>query len=148
MPIGKDIYTQMSKKSGERKKRIEDIVSKRMKSGNSPIEPPKISQSKKNLTARTSSNSMHILELAGAGPRKISPNEGMPAVNGKSGDELVAKAVTKVLPKIKTMDPTAGAIKPTDTKKKEKSTSRKKSGRRCSSCNKVGHTKATCSSKS
>ena len=144
MPIGKKIYNQMSKKAGERKARIESLVRKRMSVGNKPIEPPTVEQFKKNMVARTKSNSVHILELAGAGPRQISPNEGMPAVNGKSGPELVKKAVTKIRPKQKRLDPTAGAIKPTDTKKSKKFASRKKPARLCSNCNKPGHTKRTC----
>jgi hypothetical protein len=144
MPIGKDIYKQMSKKAGERQARINEVVEKRMKSGLGPIEPPTVEQYKKNLVARTKSNSLHITELAGAGPRNLSPNEGMPAVNGKSGKEVVAKAVAPVRSKVSTVDPTAGAILPSDTKKSKKSTSRKQRARACSSCGKSGHTKRTC----
>lgn len=143
MPIGKEIYKQMSKRSGERKKRLEDIVMKRMTTGKLAIEPPTIEQFKKNVVIRTKSNSLHILELVGAG-RHISPNEGMPAINGKSGPEIVKKAVTKVRPKYKELDPAAGAIQPIETKKSEKPTSGKKTARRCSNCGKPGHTKRTC----
>jgi hypothetical protein len=144
MPIGKDIYKQMSKKAGERKARIEMLVEKRMRSGGKPVEPPTVEQFKKNIVARTKSNSLHITELAGAGPRNISPNEGMPAINGKSGKEVVAKAVTKVRPKTIEVDPTAGAIRLKETKKNKNATSGKKAPRCCGSCGKPGHTKRTC----
>ncbi len=147
MPIGKEIYTQMSKKAGERKKRIDKVIQKRMKSGAGAVEPATVEQYKKNVVVRVKSNSLHITELAGVG-RRISPNEGMPAVNGKSGKEVVKKAVTKIRPRRKEVDPTAGAILPTDTKKSKKSTSRKKAPRRCSNCSEPGHTKRSCPSSS
>jgi len=145
MPIGKEIYKQMAKKSDKRKERIQKLVDKRMKEGSKPIEPPTVEQFKKNIVARTKSNSLHITELAGAGPRNISPNEGMPAINGKSGPEVVRKAVTKVRPKNKEVDPTSGAIKLQDSNKNKKATSGKKGVRRCGTCGKPGHTKTTCS---
>ena len=144
MPIGKKIYQQMAKKSGERKARIQETVNKRMRTGGKPIEPATVEQFRKNIVARTKSNSLHITELAGAGRRNISPNEGMPAINGKSGPDIVKKAVAKVRPKQKVMDPTAGAIKLKDKKKNKKSVSGKKAARHCGSCGTPGHTKRTC----
>lgn len=144
MPIGKDIHKQLSKRSGARKERLNKIVAERMKVNKKPVEPPTVDQFTKNVVARAKSNSIHILELAGVGRRHVSPNEGMPAVNMKSGEEVVRKAVTKVLPKVKEVDPAAGAILPTDTKKSKNSTSRKKAPRLCSGCNKAGHTKRSC----
>jgi hypothetical protein len=147
MPIGKNIYSQMSKKAGERKKRIDKVVNARMNSGSGPMEPPTVEQYKKNIVARTKSNSLHITELAGVG-RRISPKEGMPAVNGKSNEEVVKKAVRKIRPKTKEVDPAAGAIQPTDTKKNKKSISRKKQDRLCGNCKRPGHTKRSCPSAS
>jgi hypothetical protein len=147
MPVGKNIYNQMSKKIGERKVRQQEMTDERMRSGKPPLEPPTVDQFRKNIVARTKSNSVHILELAGAGPRQTSPNEGMPAVNGKSGEEIVEKAVTKIKSKTPEVDPTAGAILPTDMTKDKNSTSGKKRERRCSSCNQTGHTKRSCPSR-
>lgn len=144
MPIGKDIYKKMARRSGERAKRIEKITEERMRKRLGPVEPPTVEQFKKNIVSRTKSNSVHITELVGTGPRLISPNEAMPAVNGKSGEEVVKKAVSKTKPKATELSPTAGAIHPVGMKNSKKSTSRKNSPRRCSSCNQVGHTKRSC----
>jgi len=144
VPIGKDIYKQMSKRASSRKDRIDKIVKQRMVSGESPVSPPSVDQYKKNIVVRIHSNSLHITELAGARKRHVSPNEGMPAVNSKSGEEVVKKAVTKIRSKVKKADPTAGAILPVEKSKNKKTTSRKKPSRRCSNCNQSGHTKRSC----
>jgi len=144
MPIGKDIYNVLSKKHGERKARLDNIVKKRINSGDKPVMPPTVEQFKKNVVTRTKLNSIHISELAGASKRQLSPNEGMPAINGKSGKELVEKAVTKIRPRVTKIDATAGAILPKETKKKKNETSRKTTDRRCGNCNKAGHTKRSC----
>lgn len=146
MPIGKDIYKQISKKAGQRKARYEELVAKRIRSGDKPPEPPTVKQSDKNITSTTRSNSLHITEMAKTPPRQISPNEGMPAINGKSGEELVKKAVTPVRPKVKPIDPTAGVIKKLDKKKSKNIDSRKNTPRLCSACNEPGHTKRSCPS--
>ncbi len=143
MPIGKDIYSQISKKSGERKARIEKIVKKRMKSGEKPSTPPTVKQVDKNVSSTVKSNSLHITELAKV-KRQVSPNEGMPAVNGKSGKELVAKAVSPVRSKVKLPDPTAGVIKLVDKKKSKSNDSRKRAPRLCGTCKQPGHTKRKC----
>lgn len=126
MPIGKDIYNVLSKKSAARRQRVESL-------GRLPVEqPPTVHQFQKNKASRTVPMNIHILEAANAGRRQTSPTEGMPAVNGRSGPELVKKAVAKVRSKTKTPDPTAGAIKPVNA------------GRKCSQCKQAGHTKRTC----
>lgn len=133
MPIGKQIYDVISKRHGARHQKMSELSEERIRSG--PQEPPTIQQSKKNEASRTIPMNIHITEAANLGLRLISPNEGMPAVNGESGPELVKKAVTKVRPKTKTLDPTAGAIEPVNA------------GRKCSQCKQSGHTKRTCSNK-
>ena len=148
MPIGKEIHKQFSKRAGDRRDRVNKLAEERVRAGLGPIEPPTVEQYKKNIVARAKSSSLHITELANSGPRRVSPNEGMPAINWKSGAEIVKKAVTKVRPKTRPGDPTAGAIKPTDTKKSKKSSSRKKPARRCSNCSQPGHTKRSCPSDS
>lgn len=122
MPVGKDIYDQMGK-FRDRKKRME-------KTGPAK-EPPTVEQFKKNKVTRTKSRNVHIVDLAG--PRAVSPTEGMPAVNGKSGEEVVKKAVTKTKPKATEIDPTAGAIVPLNTRQKK-----------CGLCREPGHTKRNC----
>jgi len=146
MPVGKKIYNQISKKAGERKARYEKVVEKRINSGDKPPVPPTVKQADKNVTSITSSNSLHITEMAKTPPLQISPNEGMPAVNGKSGAEVVAKAVTPIRSKVKSVDPTAGAIKSVGKDKNKSAGSHKSAPRLCSTCNKQGHTKGDCSS--
>lgn len=147
MPIGKNIYKKLSKKHGKRRERSLEVAKKRLRSGLGPQEPPTVDQYKKNIVVRVKSHDVHITELANS-KRQVSPNEGMPAVNGKSGQEIVEKAVKKVGTKKTEIDPTAGAILPVDKKKTKKSTSGKKPVRRCSSCNQTGHTKRSCPTKS
>lgn len=128
MPVGKDIYKQMGK-FGERKKRAQEKSVERK----GPEVPQKVHQFTKNKVTRSRSNNVHIVDLAG--PRSIAPTEGMPAVNSKSGKELVEKAVHKVKPKQKEVDPSAGVIEPNSTKTKK-----------CSVCRESGHTKRNCPS--
>jgi hypothetical protein len=125
VPIGKKIYDVISKKFKAKKEQVEKVATR-----DGAIEPPTVHQYTKNKVTRASSKNVHIVDLAG--PRNISPNEGMPAVNGKSGPEIVKKAVTKVRPKTPNLDPSAGAIEKTGTQRK------------CSSCKKPGHTKRNC----
>ena len=126
MPIGKKIHEVLSKKFKARKQRALDATK------NGPVEPPTVDQFRKNKVARASSVNVHIVDLAG-GPRQISPNEGMPAVNSKSGPELVKKAVSKVKSADTKAFDGAGAI--------EQAVKREK---KCSSCKKPGHTKRNC----
>lgn len=136
MPIGKDIYNQLGRFESRRQRF--HAASKVF------VRPPTISQFEKNITSTIKSNSLHILDLAKAGPRNISPNEGMPALNGKSGKEIIKKAVKKIGSKNNTPNPTAGAILPMDTKKNKKGGSRKIASRRCGNCRNEGHTKRNC----
>lgn len=143
MGVGKEIYNAISKNWGDRKKRLHEQAEERIKQGLPPELPPTVDQYRKNIVTRAKSNSIHITELAGV-KRQISPNEAMPAVNGKSGEEIVEKTVTKVKPKKKELDPTAGVIKPMETKSSNKPTSRKNSTKKCSNCSSPNHTKRTC----
>lgn len=120
MPVGKDIYDQMGK-FRERKERRKTKDAQ---------EPATVEQFKKNKVTRAKSRNVHIVDLAG--PRSISPTEGMPAINGESGEKIVKKAVRKVKSKELVMDPTAGAI--------ELGTKQKK----CGLCREPGHTKRNC----
>jgi len=126
VPIGKTIYNQMSKRHGRKQEKIEGLNKKKKVA---PV-PPTVHQFKKNETTLGSSINLHITELAKTGLRLVSPNEGMPAVNGKSGPEVVKKAVAKVKSKVKEVSPTSGVIK--------------SSQKRCSQCKKTGHTKRAC----
>lgn len=143
MGVGKEIYDTISKNWGDRKKRLHEKTEERIRKGLPPELPPTVDQYRKNIVTRAKSNSIHITELAGV-KRQVSPNEAMPAVNGKSGEEVVEKAVTKVKTKKKEPDPTAGAIQPTETKSSKKPTSRKKPTRKCSNCSSPDHTKRAC----
>jgi hypothetical protein len=127
MPIGKKIHEVMSKKFKDKKKRTKDAAAK------GPVEPATVDQFRKNKVARSKSLNIHIVDLAG--PRQISPNEGMPAINGKSGEEVVKKAVTKVRPKTEaTKFDGAGAIEQSSGKKQKK----------CGACREPGHTRRNC----
>ena len=130
MPIGKKIYKTLSKRHGARKLRQQ----------NEAKPPAKVEQWKKNKVARAASLNVNIVDLAG--PRKISPNEGLPAVNGKSGQEVKEKLVHK--PKLKNPLPdfTAGAIEPIQSKAAPQRG--KKQSRKCSNCGEPGHTKRKC----
>ncbi|TFH25875.1 hypothetical protein E4G67_00275 [Candidatus Bathyarchaeota archaeon] len=128
MPVGKKIYDMMSEKFDGKKKRANTIAKKL-----GAVEPPTVDQFKKNKVTRAASKNVHTVNLVG--PRHVSKNEGMPAVNGKSGPELVKKAVTKIRLKEKRLDPAAGAINQTGRASK------------CSLCGKPGHTKRSCPSK-
>lgn len=136
MPIGKDIFNVISKRHKARKVR-------QAQAGKEHGEPPaKVEQFKLNKVARASSTNVNIVDLVG-GPRKVSPNEGTPAVNAIAGQEAKERFVHK--PKLKDvkLDDTAGAITMTPQKgaapKKAKSKDRK-----CGNCGESGHTKRTC----
>ena len=124
MPIGKKIYEVISKKFKGKKEQIKKAAK------NGAIEPATVHQYTKNKVTRASSKNVHITDLAG--PRNISPNEGMPAINGKSGPKLVKKAVTKVRPKTPNIVNTGGVIEQASTQRK------------CSLCKEPGHTKRKC----
>jgi len=135
MPIGKDIYKVLSKHQDRKKLGVDT----------EQVAPATIDQWRVNSVTRAKSKNVHITELAGPKRRMISPNEGIPAVNGKSGEEVKEKFIHKPrLINVK-VDVTAGAIEPTKTKKVAAPNKIPKARvKKCSNCHKPGHTKRTC----
>lgn len=125
MPIGKDIYDMMSKKFREKREAVER---------DGPEVPPEVHQYKKNNATRSKSSNIQIANLAE--PRNISPTEGMPAINGESGEKIVKKAVRKIPTKEKKIDQTAGVIENSGDRQKK-----------CGLCRKPGHTRRSCPNK-
>ena len=117
MPIGKDIYKQLSAKFDQKKKRVKKLQGLHSRQG-APT-PPKVPKATRSTVVRAMSNNIHVANVVGK-PRAISPTEGMPAVNGKSGPEIVKKAVRKPKSRIAKVDPTAGAIKSAQKKVRKK----------------------------
>jgi hypothetical protein len=89
----KATYDAFSPKIAQKRK-IRKKIAKEQREN--PPEPPKVDNYRVNKprTAR----SLNVQPVV-AEQRKIASTEGMPAVNGKSGPEIVKKAVTKVRPK-------------------------------------------------
>ena len=128
MPIGKDIYKQFSAKFDQKKERVKKLARLQSRQG-API-PAQVPEFTKKTVVRAMSNNIHVANVVGK-RRSISPTEGMPAVNGKSGPEVVKKAVRKPRSRITEVDPTAGAIKSTQKKVgKKRRSSRKTANKR------------------
>jgi len=112
VPIGKDIHRVLSKKWKPREEKKNIPVS----------EPAKINQSEKNINSWAKPQNVHITV---APPRRVSKNEGMPAVNGKSGEEVVKANVHKPRRKEKRVKAGEAAIKQKATTDGKSSSSKK-----------------------
>lgn len=121
--------------SPQQKKKVYDMLSPRIaknrahrrkvgkEEAKGPQTPPTVDNYRMNkpLVAR-SLNIQPVVQKR----RVLAKTEGMPAVNGKSGDEIVKKAVTKVKPKKPTPDISAAAISQKDLKKEIKGVKQKR----------------------
>lgn len=131
MPIGKKIYEVLSKRSGDRRKKMAN----KLKTALPPESPAKASIRSKGEIVRSKSSSVQIVNL---GPRrKISPKEGRPAVNSSADiDHLIH--TPKKIDNIDYSDVSLEkAIKP---KGKED----KKSKAKCKKCGMSGHNARSC----
>ncbi len=124
----KAIHDLLSPKIAERRKRKKAAEAARVK--NPPI-PPTVNNYHKNKPFMARS-----LNVQPTTPvkLKINPTIGMPAVNGKSGEEVVKKAVHKVRPKKPIVDPRDAALNVTPggksgPKSKTKRTSSKRTSK-------------------
>lgn len=114
MPIGDKIYEVLSKKHGQRLKRMEELP---LSVVNLP--PPSVDNYKMNIPNVSKSSPSSLANVAKE-ERLISPTEGMPAVNGESGQAIVDKYVVPVVSKIETLNPEDAAINLTPEVKKKK----------------------------
>jgi len=142
MPIGKNIYNKLSKRHGERHKRLLEHA-KRVAIGEDSPTPPEVNGINNiPVAAKPKNVDSHIP------PRKVSPMEGVPAVNSQSGPEVVEKAVHPPRDKYPRLKASEAAINPAHVAKSKKATQgsnkAKKRERRCSLCRETGHTKKTC----
>jgi len=105
----------------------------------------RIQQWKKNIMVRAKSLNVHITELAGPRPqrRQISPSEGKPTVNAKSGLEVEKKFVHKPKPAVKQPKASEAAIQQSSPKNTP-SSSKNKGQNHCRNCGRTGHNARTC----
>lgn len=108
MPIGRDkVHEMLSRKFHEMRAR------KLAQYAAAPVETLKETKSDEPLVAKPTNAVQTVLQEQ----RVLSPMEGMPAVNGKSGQNVVDKYVRPVVTKEKSVDVSVAAIEQ-PTKKK------------------------------
>ena len=121
MPRGRrETFDAFSPKIAEKRKRRRQVAN-----STPPTPPPTVDNYAVNKPRVARSLNIQPVQDK---PLHVSPNEGMPAVNSKSGKKLVEKAVTKVQPKKPAINPADAAIKEPVVKKK-KTTKKKARGR-------------------
>ena len=115
----KDIHNLFSPRIAEKRKRRQDVNRQRVRDvaeNKTELEGPATVDNFRNNNPLFGPHRIKRLE-APVIQRKISPTEGKPTVNGKSGD-TVKRLVHKPVPKTTEMDPAAGAIQERSKKKK------------------------------
>lgn len=127
----KKVYDMLSPRIAQNRKHRRKVANEEAKKG--PQAPPKVDNYRVNhpRVAR----SLNIQPAPVHEKRNIPKTEGMVAVNGKSGEEIQKKAVTKVRPKKKKLDVKDAVIPPQqvkgdkDAKPRRKRTSTKRSSK-------------------
>ncbi len=126
----KQIFDMFSPKIAKNRRKRREVGKRESKD---PQAPPTVNNYTHNKP--TVARSLNMQPVAVEKRRVIPKTEGMPAVNGKSGQKLVDKAVTKVRPKVKTPDlkhaviPRKSLKGAKDAKPARKKTTRKRASR-------------------